>query len=300
MVSVAPTVPVVESSSEGGKGKDSDDALVIGGSIFGGLLVLWCGHRMLKWIFHLREQLEKRKALRELLMTSRSTVDPVQQRIVNETVQQRCAAVEASRQIRPAFVANAGSMAVRSDTHLLDEVIMDAPPPESTTLRYQIDMDIENQQSTASGLGRGAYINTWRAETHTEAVVGNIAARKLSIVPSLGDFYDDESSDVALSSLHSSEQSNVYVYIKQQYQDSNQDQNKKQDQNKDQKQDQDETNASLLPSSLESSGEESISEYSDSSVSTISGSSASYSSDYHSVGSDIYSFPSSVTSGADN
>ena len=232
-------------------------------------------------------------------MTSRSTVDPVQQRIVNETVQQRCAAVEANRQIKPALVANAGPNVV-SNNHSLDKVNVDAPPPESTYLWHQIDTDIENQPSTAPGRGRGAYINTWCEETHTDPMPSVVGARKLSMVPSSDDFYDDDSSEIELSSLHSSEKSNVSVYIKQQYQDSNQDQNKEQNQNQDQIQNEKENESSLPPLSLESSGEESISEYSDSSDSTNSSSSASYSSDDRSVGSDIYSFPSSVTSGADN
>uniref|UniRef100_A0A7S3M017 Uncharacterized protein n=1 Tax=Spumella elongata TaxID=89044 RepID=A0A7S3M017_9STRA len=143
-------------------------------------------------------------------------------------------------------------------------------------------------------MGRGAYINTWREETHTDPMLSDVVARKLSMVPSSGDFYDDDSSDIALSSLHSSEQSNVSVYTtsKQQAPGPNEDQ--------EQKQEQEEQITSMLPSSLESSEEASLSEYSDSSDSTNSSSSASYSSDDLSDGSDNYSFPSSLTSGADN
>ena len=103
LISVAPSAIVTTVYADGveeeSQGKKSDIALVIGGSIVGSLLALWCGKWLIKSAKKAWEHLERKKALREMLMTSRILLDPVQQRIVNETVRQRCEAVSTTGQL---------------------------------------------------------------------------------------------------------------------------------------------------------------------------------------------------------
>lgn len=240
---------------------------------------------MLKWILYIRDELEKKKALRLMLMSPENTIDPVQQRIVNETVQQRCASVGATRQTQHGVVNRS---AVRDD-HLQFNNNVDADTSQSGSTHPHRQMAAFAESRPWMSDSTRLVQNITASVEHIDASHTNQRATDLtggllaSTVPSFIKCASSDSSDIVLSSLHSSERSNVSVHGNHQSRDQ-------------------QTDASPPQQlSLRSGAEESSSDCSDSIYSTASDTSSSdnVGSDEHSDDSSNYSFPSSARSGAD-
>ena len=229
--------------------KKSDLALVIGGSIAGSFLALWCGNWLLKWAFQTWEHMQRKKALRAMLATSRVLLDPVQQRIVNETVQQRCEAVSASGRLQ-AYSSS------RTATSTLP----------ATRAQDRNNVNIERRSVGAHATGR---VLAPRSEVLAEtSAIWSAPSSESVYLPR------ERLSEVSFR-VNASSRNDILSNNKQQYVEVD-------------------TTQQLVRN--HSDGENSLSECSDSSDAT---SSSNEGNDMNSTDGSMYSFPSSLTDGAD-
>ena len=188
---------------DNGKRKNSDMALVIGGSIASGLLALWFLNWMRKWLVHALDQREKKKVLRIMLSSSRLAADPTQQRIVIETIQRRCDLTTRNLRAPPTQV-------VSSSVHDRTLPVITEVPPLNTIGTSSPHLSVLNAASSPLDAARpvpeealccvmGAYINSTSSNLEPDEVIP-------SRPPSLR---SSSSSSIVLSSLHTSERSDV-------------------------------------------------------------------------------------------
>eukprot|EP01032_Pedospumella_encystans_P019709 gene19709-22410_t len=194
------------------KRKDSDLALVIGGSIAGGLLALFLSKWFLQLCIYLHKRNKKRIAKKEIVQASIRATDPEQQRMVEEALRQRCEAA-VSRGPKSSAAGRVAQDSREDDRQI--ERSMRSPPRSAGGFASgppaEICTDDDYQYIAAGAFAQGAYINGARSvaapsQEEVKPIKEYVAPPRKTGSPS------NDSSSLNISSLHRSERSDVSYY----------------------------------------------------------------------------------------